>query len=68
VESALLYLIAKLGLGRASPTTLGLGKTMQVLSLLLPQAQAAGQRQPAFCPPASLLANWASEIERFAPV
>jgi len=64
-----LYLIAKLGLGACLADDMGLGKTMQVLSLLLVlKRQAAGQRQPSLLvAPASLLANWASEIERFAP-
>jgi hypothetical protein len=48
---------------------MGLGKTIQVLSLLLVlKHQTAGQQQPSLLvAPASLLANWASEIERFAP-
>ncbi|MGP8245286.1 MAG: DEAD/DEAH box helicase [Bryobacteraceae bacterium] len=64
-----LYLIAKLGLGACLADDMGLGKTMQVLSLLLVlQRQTAGERQPSLLiAPASLLANWASEIERFAP-
>ena len=64
-----LYLIAKLGLGACLADDMGLGKTMQVLALLLVlQRQAAGQRQPSLLvAPASLLANWASEMERFAP-
>jgi superfamily II DNA or RNA helicase len=64
-----LYLIAKLGLGACLADDMGLGKTIQVLSLLLVlKRQAAGQQQPSLLvAPASLLANWASEIERFAP-
>jgi non-specific serine/threonine protein kinase len=64
-----LYLIAKLGLGACLADDMGLGKTMQMLSLLLVlKRQTAGQRQPSLLvAPASLLANWASEIERFAP-
>src|SRR5436190_21824451 len=53
---------------------MGLGKTIQVISLLLVlkrpiDAKAPnGKRQPSLLvAPASLLANWASEIERFAP-
>jgi non-specific serine/threonine protein kinase len=48
---------------------MGLGKTIQVLSLLLMlKNQANNDRQPSLLiAPASLLANWASEIERFAP-
>ena len=64
-----LYLIAKLGLGACLADDMGLGKTIQVLSLLLVlKQQKAGQPQPSLLvAPASLLANWASEIERFAP-
>jgi hypothetical protein len=64
-----LYLIAKLGLGACLADDMGLGKTMQVLSLLLVlKRQTAGHRQPSLLvAPASLLANWASEMERFAP-
>jgi non-specific serine/threonine protein kinase len=64
-----LYLIAKLGLGACLADDMGLGKTMQVLALLLVlKRQTAGRQQPSLLvAPASLLANWASEIERFAP-
>jgi non-specific serine/threonine protein kinase len=64
-----LYLIAKLGLGACLADDMGLGKTMQVLSLLLVlKSQAPDERQPSLLvAPASLLANWAAEIERFAP-
>jgi non-specific serine/threonine protein kinase len=48
---------------------MGLGKTMQVLALMLVlRRDGAGPRRPSLLvAPASLLANWASEIERFAP-
>jgi non-specific serine/threonine protein kinase len=49
---------------------MGLGKTIQVLSLLLVQGREDADRaRPAnlLVAPASLLANWASEIDRFAP-
>ncbi|PYV89355.1 MAG: ATP-dependent helicase [Acidobacteria bacterium] len=64
-----LYLLAKLGLGACLADDMGLGKTVQVLSLLLVlKTQANGQGQPnLLVAPASLLANWASELERFAP-
>ena len=64
-----LYLLAKLGLGACLADDMGLGKTIQVLSLLLVlKRQANGKQQPSLLvAPASLLANWASEIERFAP-
>jgi non-specific serine/threonine protein kinase len=64
-----LYLIAKLGLGACLADDMGLGKTIQVLSLLLVlKGQRDGKHQPSLLvAPASLLANWASELERFAP-
>jgi hypothetical protein len=64
-----LYLIAKLGLGACLADDMGLGKTIQVLSLLLVlKSQKDGKRQPSLLvAPASLLANWALELERFAP-
>jgi non-specific serine/threonine protein kinase len=48
---------------------MGLGKTIQVLSLLLVlRRQAGGTADPSvLIAPASLLGNWAAEIERFAP-
>jgi len=64
-----LYLLAQLGLGACLADDMGLGKTIQVLALLLVlQQQANGKHEPSLLvAPASLLANWASEIERFAP-
>jgi non-specific serine/threonine protein kinase len=64
-----LYLLTKLGLGACLADDMGLGKTIQVLSLLLVMKnQADGQRQPnLLVAPASLLANWMSELDRFAP-
>jgi SNF2 family DNA or RNA helicase len=64
-----LYLLSKLGLGACLADDMGLGKTIQVLSLLLVLKRQDGTKpQPSvLVAPASLLANWASEIERFAP-
>ena len=64
-----LYLLAKLGLGACLADDMGLGKTIQVLALLLVlRRQSGGDRQPSLLvAPASLLANWTSEMERFAP-
>jgi hypothetical protein len=61
-----LYLLAKLGLGACLADDMGLGKTIQVLSLLL-VLKRQGNQPSVLVAPASLLANWASEIERFAP-
>jgi superfamily II DNA or RNA helicase len=63
-----LHLLAKLGLGACLADDMGLGKTIQVLSLLLVLRQTKGNRPPSLLvAPASLLANWASEGDRFAP-
>ena len=64
-----LYLLAQLGLGACLADDMGLGKTIQVLALLLVlKREAKGKPQPSLLvAPASLLANWAAEIERFAP-
>jgi len=77
-----LYLLNRLGLGACLADDMGLGKTIQVLSLLLVLKRETGQgagpspgpgpgqgeKAPSLLvAPASLLANWAAEIERFAP-
>jgi len=60
-----------LGLGACLADDMGLGKTIQVLALLATltrQAKAGGPRTPSLLvAPASLLANWAQEAERFTP-
>ncbi len=67
-----LYLLTRLGLGACLADDMGLGKTIQVLSLLLVlKREGLGQlnasRPSLLVAPASLLANWAAEAERFAP-
>jgi non-specific serine/threonine protein kinase len=70
-----LYLLHRLGLGACLADDMGMGKTIQVLSLLLvlQQESTRERRRPGtlsssiLVAPASLLANWAAELERFAP-
>src|SRR3984957_18446166 len=63
--------MVRLGLGACLADDMGLGKTIQTLALLL-QLKRETSRTPAGVPsllvvPPSLLANWKSEIARFAP-
>src|SRR5437764_10813539 len=61
-------LLAGLGLGACLADDMGLGKTIQLLSLrLVEQARGARPRPSLLVAPASLLTNWATEIEKFAP-
>ena len=68
-----LHLLAGLGLGACLADDMGLGKTIQVLALLLmlkEEQRAARKRKgkPSLLVlPASLLANWKAELERFTP-
>ena len=64
-----LYLLTRLGLGTCLTDDMGLGRTIQVRSLLLvlKPEQMTGERPSLLVAPASLLANWAAEITRFAP-
>jgi superfamily II DNA or RNA helicase len=65
-----LHLLSGLGLGACLADDMGLGKTIQVLSLLLLERRrnknTAG-KPSLLVAPASLLANWSAEIEKFAP-
>ncbi|MFZ5556740.1 MAG: DEAD/DEAH box helicase [Pseudomonadota bacterium] len=67
-----LYLLTRLGLGACLADDMGLGKTIQTLALLLALKQEQARMGERGAPsllvaPASLLANWAAEAERFAP-
>ena len=63
-----LHLLSGLGLGACLADDMGLGKTIQLLALLLVQRREGAALPPCLLvAPASLLANWAAEIERFAP-
>jgi non-specific serine/threonine protein kinase len=71
-----LWFMNRLGLGACLADDMGLGKTIQVISLLLVLKRGHPSRMPPARPapapsllvvPASLIANWKSEILRFAP-
>ena len=70
-----LYLLHRLGLGACLADDMGMGKTIQVLSLLLVLKRESSRERrdiensaaSILVAPASLLANWAAEAELFAP-
>ena len=69
-----LWFMNKLGLGACLADDMGLGKTIQVISLLLvlKRGQTAAKGGGAAGPsllivPASLIANWKTEIQKFSP-
>ena len=62
-----LTFMSRLGLGACLADDMGLGKTIQVLALLLALKNGDKPKPSLLVLPASLLANWKSEIERFSP-
>jgi non-specific serine/threonine protein kinase len=69
-----LWFMNKLGLGACLADDMGLGKTIQVISLLLTlrRGRTASKTAATSLPsllvmPASLIANWKAEIQKFAP-
>ncbi len=69
-----MHFLAQLGLGACLADDMGLGKTVQVIALLLALKGRSQTDRPKssgvpslLVVPASLIANWKAEIERFAP-
>jgi SNF2-related domain/SNF2 Helicase protein/Helicase conserved C-terminal domain len=64
-----LHFMTQLGLGACLADDMGLGKTVQVIALLLAMKEhRSAKTDPCLLVvPASLIANWKAEIERFAP-
>jgi hypothetical protein len=64
---AWLRFVVRLGLGACLADDMGLGKTVQVISLLLELKRDNKQQASLLVVPASLIANWKSELSKFAP-
>jgi len=62
-----LRFMSELGLGACLADDMGLGKTIQVLGLLADGKTSTPEPPSLLVAPASLLANWRSELQRFAP-
>ncbi len=62
-----LWFLSSLGLGACLADDMGLGKTVQVLGLLTALKRQGSDRPSLLVLPASLLANWKSEMARFTP-
>lgn len=57
----------RLGLGACLADDMGLGKTIQVIALLLDLKRDGRNKASLLVVPASLIANWKSELAKFAP-
>ncbi|MFA9401373.1 MAG: SNF2-related protein, partial [Acidobacteriota bacterium] len=62
-----LWLLSQLGLGACLADDMGLGKTMQIIALLLVLKKRRCKTPSLLVLPASLLANWKDELERYGP-
>jgi non-specific serine/threonine protein kinase len=62
-----LRFVTRLGLGACLADDMGLGKTVQVISLLLDLKRDQPKNASLLVVPASLIANWKSELAKFAP-
>ncbi|MCB9831290.1 MAG: DEAD/DEAH box helicase [Planctomycetes bacterium] len=64
---AWLDFVARSGLGGCLADEMGLGKTVQIIAQLLRRREVAASGPALIVAPLSLLPNWISELERFAP-
>jgi len=62
-----LWLLSQLGLGACLADDMGLGKTMQIIALLLVLKKRRCKTPSLLVLPASLLANWKDELDRYGP-
>lgn len=62
-----LWHLNQLGLGACLADDMGLGKTIQVIALMLMIKKSRGHLPGLLVLPTSLLGNWKSELEKFAP-
>jgi non-specific serine/threonine protein kinase len=62
-----LWQLSQLGLGACLADDMGLGKTIQIISLLLLLKKNQVTQPSLLVLPTSLLGNWKSELEKFAP-
>ncbi len=66
---AWMRLLARLGMGACLADDMGLGKTLQVIALMLGEREREWHLAPNLLVlPASLIANWKAELEKFAPM
>ena len=65
---AWLRTLHRMHLGGILADDMGLGKTIQIIALLLWGAEEKPKKPSVIVAPTSLLYNWATELERFAPV
>lgn len=62
-----LWFLANLGLGACLADDMGLGKTIQLLALFSALKKQGSKKPSLLVLPASLLANWQAEMQRFTP-
>jgi SNF2 family DNA or RNA helicase len=62
-----LYQLTQLGLGACLADDMGMGKTIQIIALLLTLKKKGAKKPSLLVLPTSLLANWQTELDRFSP-